>query len=211
MPPNRVRFPVATTSAITVPETIDEPKKTMCGACGSVLAGAEGSAFFVDRKGFTGECCLLDGEMARLEEASIGWNEITRVQANDVSGDQFPTRQFLPLPIAQDRRSGHKGCVQLLDRLLRTIGLEEIDGRAGQDDTHDERRIHELTEQGRDRGGYQEHHRQGLEEEACEVHQSLAPPGQCRFVRAEPAQPIGRRAAAETFPGGKRSVSAARS
>ena len=103
-------------------------------------------ASFLRGHGFAGQRGLLDIEVARLQEPSIGGDQIPGGEPNEISGDNFMALHFLPRPIAQHSRGQANVFSEVFDGALRTVGLHEIDRYSKRDHDKDDCCVRPLSQ-----------------------------------------------------------------
>lgn len=85
----------------------------------SLLADGGGKALISDvlvlRQGFTGQTGLIDGNVDGVVESAIGRNNVSNLEADDVSWYEFGRVDFVPLSISTTLGLGCQGFHQSLD------------------------------------------------------------------------------------------------
>ena len=89
--------PVATTTRVAVPLTTEVPSRTTLGASASERRrrGAVG-CLLLGRQRLAGQRRLLHVQVARLEQARIGRDEIAGAEPDDIARHQLTSRQLAP-------------------------------------------------------------------------------------------------------------------
>jgi hypothetical protein len=139
----------------------------------------------VDRDRFPGEHGLVALEPRRLQEAQIGGDDVAGLQQHEVARNDGLALDLDPLAAPQHGRAGRHHPHQRGDRLLRTVLLQESDGRVQDQDEADDDGILPVRDRERDRHRRQ----QDVDERTLELveqdRQGLRPFGRSQAVRTE--------------------------
>jgi hypothetical protein len=99
------------------------------------------------RHRFTGQCRLLNEEVARFQKLSVRGNQIPRREPYQIARDDFTAFDFPPLTITHDSCRQADVFAQLFDGPLRTVSLAKVDGHAQQDQDDDDSGIHSFSQE----------------------------------------------------------------
>ena len=129
----------------------------------------------VHRHGFTGQDRLLRGQTARLDQAQVRRNLVTRFQQHDVARHQNSPLHRLPAPIAQDRGAWGKHVADRGHGGFSLAFLQKADAGIGQHHRKDHPCIHPMLQRPGYGGGGQKH----IDQHIVELGQKAAqrPPG----------------------------------
>ena len=105
-----------------------------------------GMGVLFGRHRFARQRRLLKVEIARLHKARVGGNQVTCRKTNQIIRDDLMAFYFLPFPVPQYGRAQADVFPQPLNRTLRTIGLNKIDGDAENNHYDDNSGIRLLTQ-----------------------------------------------------------------
>ena len=138
-----------------------------------------------------GHARLADEEVARLEDPSVGGNQVARREHEDVAGHERVGVHGAFDAVAHDATGEREALLQLLDRRGGAVLLVEAEQRGADHDREDDPCVHPLGEAERHRGGED----QDEDERALDL-----PPEQAQraetlrvldAVRADDSQPLG--------------------
>ena len=108
---------------------------------------AAGVLFY--RQRLAGQCRLLNVQIARFDEPRVRWDDVSCRQPHDIAGNDPGTTDVDPISVTQHGGLRGDPRPQLLDGLLRAVGLCEVERVAQNDDHDDDARVHRLPERGR--------------------------------------------------------------
>ena len=124
------------------------------------------------RMALAGEGGLVDLQIDRGDDATIGGDAVAGFHDDDVAGDQVDGGCGLELTIATDPGGGGQHALQRVERCFGAILLDEADGGVRQNHhQHHDRRL-QLTGHGKADGGGPQ---QDEDEEVLELQQELLP------------------------------------
>src|SRR5262249_36114257 len=108
------------------------------------------------------ECCLLHMQVDRLEQACVSGHQISRDQTNDIPRNQLAPWDLAKVAIAQHRSRKSDSCSQPLHRVLRAVGLHEVESNAEHHDHNDDASIDYLTEKSRNDACHEQDEDEGI-------------------------------------------------
>ena len=156
--------------------------------------GGDDSRLLLHGERLAGHARLADEEVARLEDPSVGGNQVARREHEDVARHERVGVHRAFDAVAHDATGEREALLQLLDRRGGAVLLVEAEQRGTDHDREDDPRVHPLGEAERHCGGED----QDQDERACDL-----PPEQAQrtetlrvldAVRAHDSQPLGRSA-----------------
>ena len=104
MSPNAVSRPVAKTTAVAVPLTIDVPRKTRSGESGPVDRQRAAAGDLLGRQRLAGERRLLHVEVGGIDQARVGGDQVAGGEPDDVADDDLAARNLDPGAVAAHGR-----------------------------------------------------------------------------------------------------------
>ena len=181
MCPNSVDMPVATTTRLAATmghqrarvghvAPVAQRKPSVLEARGGLL----------DRRGLAGERGLVDREIDRLDQSSVGGDPVAGAEEHDIAWHELPRRDDGFVAVAQHtgRRGGH--APQGLDRPFRAVLLDEAEQHGEQHDDRDDHGFESVAEQSRD----ERRAEQDQDQHVLELSRERVPGGRaCRGVQ----------------------------
>jgi hypothetical protein len=123
---------------------------------------------------FAGQRRFLDAQVARLDEAQVGRNLVSRSEQHQVTGHQVLGLDLLSPAVPHHRGAERKHVADRVERLFRLAFLNEADQRIDQHHAQDHAAIHPVPEGRGDAGGAEQHIDQDIVELKQETSQRAA-------------------------------------
>ena len=106
--------------------------------------------------GFAGENGLIHRQPRRLYQCTVRRNIVAGFQPHQVTADQFPCRNGLPLAVPTRRGGGSRQIAERFQRLLGAVFLQKAQNRVEQDNEDNGDRIGDLPQKCRNACGCQQ-------------------------------------------------------
>ena len=194
--PSRVALPVTQTTARALPVATRVARKTeLVAVLAPSAVSPRSRGTLLDRIGFAGEQRLVDGEVARLDEAAVGGHQVAGIEHDDIAGDERLDRHLSDRPVAHHVGLDRDRAGQRLHRVLGLALLNEIEDDAQEHDRGDDGEAGEVAGQSRQAAREEEKQNERIGEAAHELPPCRRAPdgnGAVRAILREPRLGLGR-------------------
>ena len=148
--PNAVREPVRTTTPRPPPPLHERAHEDARAQIQGRVPRRLGLGRLLGRPRLAGQHRLVALELVHLEQPQIGGNHIPDPQMHDITRDELCHSDLGRSAVAVDRGKMLDLGMQLLDRLLRAVLVEEAQTDAHRHDRADDQRLRQVADHGRD-------------------------------------------------------------